>query len=164
MYWWNESIGTCLNLFCKSRRNKQFVLISISYRPFIRQTKNPNKRSCYVKKGNLRASFTRTFRTRRHRCHCRRCRRAPTFLRIKFMYGNIRVSITHVEYQDQQLEALLWRHFVGKCILACTVEALRWKYRVRATLFPTPRSLLPLATLPNTRKHSSSRHDFFRRA
>lgn len=76
----------------------------------MRQTKNSNKRLCYVKKANLRASFSRTFRTRRHRrhrCFCRRCRRAPTFLRIKFMYGNIHVSITHVEYQDQQLEALL---------------------------------------------------------
>lgn len=26
--------------------------------------------------------------------------------RMKFMYGNIRASITHVEYHDQQLEAL----------------------------------------------------------
>lgn len=52
----------------------------------------------------------------------------PTFSRMKFMYGNIRVSITHVEYHDHQLEALPRRHFVGKCILALTTEAARWKY------------------------------------
>lgn len=36
-----------------------------------------------------------------------RRRPPPRFLpRMKFMYGNIRASITHVEYHDQQLEAL----------------------------------------------------------
>lgn len=58
---------------------------------------------------------------------------------MKFMYGNIRASITHVEYHDQQLEALPWRHFVGKCILAPATEAARWKYALeRPFPFPAP--------------------------
>lgn len=64
----------------------------------------------------------------------------PHFLPgMKFMYGNIRASITHVEYHDQQLEALPWRHFVGKCILAPATEAARWKYALeRPFPFPAP--------------------------
>lgn len=64
----------------------------------------------------------------------------PHFLPgMKFMYGNIRASITHVEYHDQQLEALPWRHFVGKCILALATEAARWKYALeRPFPFPAP--------------------------
>lgn len=39
----------------------------------------------------------------------------------------------------QLLEALPWRHFVGKCILAPATEAARWKYALeRPFPFPAP--------------------------